>query len=336
MSNPDSLSMRYNPPEPVLFRVDRHWRGSRIDRYVTEVLHWRSRTSIQESILDGQVTLNGRAVKPSAKVQPGDTVRIDPRPELLPPFDPESVRFETLYEDDVLLVINKPPHIVVHPTCSHLSDNLMRVMNHRYAGTEGPEGPVTPRLAHRIDANTSGALLLTKQESVRAPVARQFAKRKVHKEYHALVVGVPKAARFEVDAPIGRDPNGERTVKRAVRAGGLPSRTGFRILQAFGTHALVSCEPLTGRTHQIRVHLAHAGHPIAVDALYGEGSPLTRGDLGLPPGDGGVLLDRHALHSRVLRFRHPVDDSEIEVTAPYTEDFHTTLESLGEACRDGS
>ncbi|MHC5040076.1 MAG: RluA family pseudouridine synthase [Planctomycetota bacterium] len=323
--------MRYNPPEPVVLRVDRRWHGSRFDKFVTAALRWRSRTAIQAGIRDGQITLNGRPVKSSTKVRRGDAVRIEPRPDLLPPFDPDSVTFDVLFEDPYLLVINKPPHLVVHPTCSHLTDNLIHVLNHRYRGIEGPLGPVVPRLAHRIDANTSGVLLLTKQENVRAPVARQFARRQVEKEYHAFVHGVPEKERFTSNAPIGMDPTKGNAIRRAVREEGLPSRTSFHILEVWDDTACISCVPLTGRTHQIRVHLMAAGHPILCDKIYGREEVLTRGDMGLMEAGTDVVLDRHALHSRRLSLTHPVEKTPLTFTAPYTDDLERTLSTLREA-----
>ncbi len=324
------VRMRYNPPEPETLRVDRRWDGARIDVFVTAVLNWRSRTSMQAGIADGQITLNGRAVKPSSRVRAGDRVRIEPRPDLLPPFDADAVTLDVLFEDDWLLAVNKPPHLVVHPTCSHLTDNLVHVLEQRYRGQEGPEGPVRPQLAHRIDGNTSGVLLLTKQESVRATVARQFAGRTVTKSYHAFVHGEPVRDAFEVDAPIGRDPGSANRMRRCVLETGLAALTRIRVLERGAGFARLSCLPHTGRTHQIRVHLAHAGFPILCDGLYGRGAVLRRGDLGLREDAEAVLMDRHALHSRRLVFRHPVDQREIALEAPYTEDLKGTLTAFRE------
>ncbi|MHC4778487.1 MAG: RluA family pseudouridine synthase [Planctomycetota bacterium] len=322
--------MRYNPPETVLLKVDRHWHGTRLDKFVTSYLRWRSRTSMQEGIAEGQITLNGEQAKASTRVQAGDSVRIDPRPDLLPPFDPESVPIDILFEDPFLLAINKPPGLVVHATCSHLADNLINVLQHHYRGHEGPGGPVRPKLAHRIDGNTSGALLLTKQESVRAKVADQFARRTVKKGYHALIHGVPHQERFTVDAPIDKDPSAERIVKRAVVEGGQPSKTNFQVLANFGRFSLVACEPVTGRTHQIRVHLAWAGFPILCDDLYGRETALTRSDLLGRGNVDEVVLSRHALHSRTLAFTHPVEENSVELTAPYTKDLEEVLAVLRE------
>jgi 23S rRNA pseudouridine1911/1915/1917 synthase len=329
---------RYNPPETVVLRVERNREGWRLDRFVTEALRWRSRTAVQESILDGQVTLNGRAAKPASRVRPGDAVSVSPRPDLLPPFDPDSVVFETLYEDPFLLAVNKPPHLVVHPVSTHLNDNLLTVLAHRYRNAEGPLGPVVPRLAHRIDANTSGVLLVTLQEAIRSKVARQFARRTVRKEYHALVRGEPALDAFEVDAPLGKQAEPGSRTRRAVRPDGLPSLTAVEVLEHFGGFSLVAARPHTGRTHQIRIHLAHAGHPILADALYGGGESFTAADAGRAGGEGEVLLDRHALHARRLAFTHPVTSEAMEVEAPYPADFAAALAALREreGIRDGA
>jgi RluA family pseudouridine synthase len=171
--------------------------------------------------------------------------------------------------------------------------------------------------------------LLTKREEVRAAVARQFADRTVKKEYHALVHGVPEKERFEVDAPIDKEEGGDASMKRTVRPDGLPSKTEFRRLSSWGRWSLLSCEPLTGRTHQIRVHLAWAGFPILCDALYGRENFLTRKDLGAPGEEEAEALNRHALHARRLTIVHPVEDRELTFEAPYTKDVEGVLALLG-------
>jgi len=297
-------------------------------QWFTAVLNWRSRTSMQEGIAEGQITVNRRRAKASTRVKHGDTVEIAPRPDLLPPFDPSTVSYGVLYEDDYLLVIDKPPHLVVHPTCSHLTDNLITVLQARYKGAAGPMGPVVPRPAHRIDANTSGVLLLTKQEEVRAKVGRQFARRTVRKESHALAHGAPASREFRIDAPIGVDPSSGRRNKRIVAEGGLPSVTDFTVIADLGGCSLISARPLTGRTHQIRVHLAHAGHPILCDKFYGRESTIRRG--------GEAILDRHALHSSRLVFDHPVTGARMEVSAPHPPDMRRAMEVMEAARAEGA
>jgi 23S rRNA pseudouridine1911/1915/1917 synthase len=314
----------------VTLRVERNREGMRLDRFVTEALHWRSRTAVQESIADGQVTLNGRAAKPASRVWPGDAVVVAPRPDLLPPVDPDSVSYDVLFEDPFLLALNKPPHLVVHPVSTHLNDNLLSVLAHRYRGAEGPLGPVVPRLAHRIDANTSGVLLVTMQEAIRNKVARQFARRTVRKEYHALVRGEPERDEFEIDAPLGKEAEPGSRTRRSVRPDGLPSLTAVSVLERLGGFTLVSARPHTGRTHQIRLHLAHVGHPIVADLLYGGGESLTSAEAGRSGGEDAVLLDRHALHARRLAFTHPVSREAMAVEAPYPADFREALDALRE------
>lgn len=329
----ESIRMENFDPFPV-FRFKAHpvHQGMRLDRFLSGKMGWRSRTSIRKAIESGRISIDGRPSKPATRLNAGDRVTVNPEPRDLPEFDPESVKVEVLYEDDAIAAFNKPPGIAVHPTGTYLNNSFMHVMVHRYAGALLPCGErVMPCLAHRLDRNTSGVLLISKDRRLRPMLQRQFFDGEVAKEYVALVHGSPAEDSFEIDLPIGFEQDPSISIKRGIRFDtGAPARTGILVIERFPGFALVAARPKTGRTHQIRVHLAAAGHPIIADSLYSGEAAISAGDLA-PGRGGGEIISRHALHARRLEITHPSTGRRIAFSAPDPDDMTLALSVLRSA-----
>jgi 23S rRNA pseudouridine1911/1915/1917 synthase len=293
--------------------------GLRLDVFLKLRVPWRSREHLKERIREGTVLVNGKPSKASATVRYADRVCIQlvRRGEL---FDPASIPLPVLYEDDVIVVIDKPAGYVVHPVGAHQHDTIINALHYRYRNTEEPEKDVVPKLAHRLDQHTSGVLLIAKRDDIRSELGRQFAQREVRKEYVAIVVGAPDPARGEVEAPIGKNPDMKNGLPMIVRDDGEPSLTLYEMEKRLGDWSVVRCRPFSGRTHQIRVHLSWLGTPLVCDRMYGDGEPLTV--------DGETLLSRYPLHSASLTFTHPERKEPLTVTAPLPPDMVKAIERL--------
>jgi 23S rRNA pseudouridine1911/1915/1917 synthase len=293
--------------------------GWRLDHF----LKWRigrlSRTKIQE-IIRTQITLDGRAARASTPVREGETFLLR-RPA---PVEPEVPRtFDVLYEDDVVRVIDKPAGLPMHTTAKFWKNTLVAVLRERYPGAHN-------EIAHRIDRETSGALVIARTPAAGAFLKKAFAERRVEKHYLALVKGRPPDA-FVVDAPLKLLDTPSRLMM-GVAEDGLPARTRFKVLEALPHHALVEARPETGRQHQIRVHLASRGHPILGDKLYGasEADFMRACDEGLTPEllarfDG---LSRQALHAARITFPHPLGGQTLTVESPLPPDLVATWQRL--------
>jgi len=293
--------------------------GIRLDVFLRNRVPWRSREHMKERIRSGRVTVNGKAVKASHPVRYRDDVRI----HLIrhgDPFDPAKIPLPILYEDDLVVVLDKPAGFVVHPVGRHQHDTIINALHHRYRNTAEPSKDIVPKLAHRLDRYTSGVLLVAKRDDVRSELGRQFAKREVRKEYMAIVIGAPDPAEGEIEAPIGKCPDMKNGLPMRVRDDGEPSLTLYDTVKVMGDHSLVRCRPLSGRTHQIRVHLSWLGTPLVADTMYGDGRPLVV--------NGETLLESYPLHSAALEFTHPGTGERMKVTAPLPEDMRRVIEVL--------
>lgn len=288
--------------------------GMRLDRFLAERAELGlSRSRIQQLIREGRVRVDGRPARPSQPVRPGSRVWVQvPPPEPLEAV-PEAIPLDVVYEDADLLVICKPRGMVVHPAPGHRSGTLVNALLVHCRDLAGIGGALRPGLVHRLDRDTTGLLVVAKTEHAYRHLAAQLKRREMERRYLALVRGVPPPE-GTVDAPIGRDPR--RRVRMAVVPDGRPARTHFRVLEAFGDrYALLEARLETGRTHQIRVHLASIGHPVAGDPLYGGRA----GELGLAG---------QALHAYRLAFTHPRSGERLAFEAPLPADFAAALERL--------
>jgi 23S rRNA pseudouridine1911/1915/1917 synthase len=332
MSWPPSLS-----ETPIDFEVPPRSAGKRIDAYLASRFSDFSRHVIQKIIEAQGVLVQGRAVKASYRVRAGDcvSIRLPDLPDTTP--QPEDIPIEVLHEDDALTVVNKPAGMVTHPAKGNWRGTMVNALQFRYDTLSTVGGSDRPGIVHRLDRETSGLLIVVKNDIAHRRLALQFELREVRKEYLALVSGVPQRHSDYIDQAIGFHPTcREKMAIRAPSDGGKAARTFYETVERFRGFALLSCQSLSGRTHQIRVHLAHIGHPILADKLYSGRSRITLSDLrvreqaGELAGSesGAVLLDRQALHAHRLRFRHPLTGQELDLTAPLPEDMTRTLEAL--------
>lgn len=305
------------PIREFTFTVEAKEEGARIDALLRAHYPWHSRTTYRRKVEQGDVLVNGATVKPSLKTRAGDVIVIKL------PEDPTAPEREcdqdlvVLYEDADLLAVDKPSGMAAHPVGRTRHGTLINKLHARYR-TDDPKTDVVPRLAHRLDRDTSGVVLVVKNRKVDAQVMDIFMARDVRKSYVALVEGVPDQPSGWIDAPMGPDPDAETSLHQCVQPGGLPARTRWSVARRFARHALLDLSLLTGRTHQLRVHLAHIGHPIVCDHLYGDPRPLLRShvDARIQPEDDDVVLARLALHARRLEMDHPVTGAPLAVESP--------------------
>lgn len=307
----------------VKVSVEAEDEGLRLDAYLAaHPSLGLSRARLQRLIRDGAVSVSGRRVKPSRHVRAGEEVSVE-LPELKPAsVGPEPIELEVLYEDPHFLVVNKPPGMVVHPAGRVRSGTLVNALLHHCAGSlSGIGGVERPGIVHRLDKETSGLLVAAKTDRAHMGLTRQFAGRKVDKRYRAVVVGVVEADEGVVEGPIGRHPSDRK--RMAVVEGGREAETTYRVVERFSAHTHLEVRLRTGRTHQIRVHLASIGHPVLGDKAYG-GRRLRRGRRAA----GEALIGRQALHAWRLAFDHPVEGRRMAFEAPPPEDFEEALRRL--------
>lgn len=318
--------------EAELLEVHSDQAGLRLDQFLKLKLRWRSRTKVQELIDEREVTVNGQRLDRSYRVKLGEIVRLP-----VPPPPPEQVErmgeipLDILHEDDQLIILNKPPDLVVHPAGKHKYDTLINALHLRYRDREDPAKDVIPKLAHRIDRETSGVLIALKTRRTDRSVPMIFEHAEVRKEYLTIVEGVLRDDSGLVDLPIGREEGAEDfKTGRVIREDGQSARTGYEVVERFSAFTLVRCRLFTGRMHQIRVHMKAIGHPVLCDKMYGlraefklsEARPLKPGE------EDRVLISRQALHAHRLTFEHPVTRKPMTVEAPLPEDMRRTVEAL--------
>jgi len=304
--------------------------GLRLDVWLARRLPTLSRARLQALIAEGHVLLDGSPARASARLRAGQAVRVDvPAPAPAVP-QPEDIPIEVVHEDGRLVVVNKPAGLVVHPGAGNAGGTLVNALLGRVRDLSGVGGVLRPGIVHRLDRGTSGLLVVAKDDETHRSLVRQFASRTVEKEYLALVLGQPARATGEVDAPIGRDPVHRQ--KMSVRAPrGREARTSWRIEERFDGAALLRVRIHTGRTHQIRVHLASIGHPVAGDPVYG--GTRTPSSRRAEARAALQSLERPALHAARLAFTHPASGDRLALEAPLPEDLHRVLERLRSASR---
>jgi 23S rRNA pseudouridine1911/1915/1917 synthase len=294
----------------------------RVDRFVADATGL-SRSYVQKLITDGRLTAGGEAVRANAIVTPGTEVRLDiPEPVALDLAPAPDIALSVVYEDDDLLIVDKPAGLVVHPAPGHRGgDTLVNALLARAGGAEygGIAGVARPGIVHRLDRDTSGLLMVAKRDTAQHSLMAQLKARRVRKTYLALVAGNVAAAVGRIEAPIGRDP-AHRT-RMAVVPDGRASTTGYRVRERFAGWTLLEVDLVTGRTHQIRVHLDAIGHPVAGDPVYGTGTSR-RGPEG---------LGRLFLHAWRLELAAPSDGHLIRATAPLPVELEATLDGLRRA-----
>jgi len=293
--------------------------GERLDRYVAGRLPGHSRAEVQRWIHDGAVIVDGASARPSQKLKPGQVILVRvPRPQQ-EQLQAEPIPLDVVYEDESLIVLNKPAGLVVHPSFGHRGGTLVNALLAHCPDLCGPSGDGRPGIVHRLDKDTSGLMVVAKSERIRRMLQQQFKDRAVSKAYWALVEGNLSSPVGRIDAPIGRDPRQrKRMAVLAEDRGGRAAVTDYTILKDFGDYTLVEASPKTGRTHQIRVHFAYIGHPLAGDLVYGRRRPR-------------IKCPRQFLHAIRLGFRLPSSGAWMEFTAPLPEDLQRVLGELRSA-----
>jgi 23S rRNA pseudouridine1911/1915/1917 synthase len=309
--------------------------GWRLDLYLTSHFPQYSRMLVRRAIQSGCVTIDGRGGKPAYRLKPEQSVtfRLPEIPREAP--KPENIPLEILYEDPFLAVVNKPADMVVHPSRGHWSGTLVGALAYHFAGTLSTvRGPARPGIVHRLDRDTSGAILIAKDDVTHANLAAQFETRKIHKEYFALSQGSPALDRDWIDQPIGFHPKQrEKMVISRNDPQAKPSQTFYETAERFRGFSAIRAYPQTGRTHQIRLHLAHIGCPVLCDRLYGHQAEISLRDIAGNHADANgtdseILLGRQALHAHRLTFEHPESGKTLEVTAPIPADMAAVLNAL--------
>ncbi|MFH1144551.1 MAG: RluA family pseudouridine synthase [Candidatus Eisenbacteria bacterium] len=310
--------------------VDEESEGTRIDLFLAQRLEDVSRSRIQQLIRDGQVLLNDAACRPSTPVKEGQTISWPADAGVtLVTLQPEPIPIRAVFEDEDLLVLDKQPDLVVHPAPGHWSGTLVNGLLHRWPDWRAPGGADRPGIVHRLDKDTSGLMVVARSARAFRSLSEQIAAHDVERAYIALAWGVVEGERGEVDAPIGRDPQ-HRQRMAVVAQGGRPARTAWQVLWRFDRLTLVRLVLRTGRTHQVRVHLASLGHPVFGDPVYGSGVEGPS----LPPGERVRCrrwlqeLGRLALHAYRLGFRHPEDQEWLAFEAPVPKDMEQVLLDL--------
>lgn len=295
--------------DPEVIVVDERGRKQRLDRFLAASERWGSRAQVQRLIESGLVEVDGHVAKASLVLRSGQTIRVTPAIRQAPEtIEAEDIPLDVLYEDECLLVLNKPAGLVVHPAAGNWRGTLVSALLHRWGGAP-PEGmdPLRPGLVHRLDKDTSGVMVVAKDAATLAELGRQFRKREVEKRYVALVRGRMPSQRGVLDSPIGRNPIHRKQM--AVRIGGRAAVTKYEVIAAGRDVTYVRLFPKTGRTHQLRVHLAALGHPIIGDAVYG-GSRAQK----------ETIIARQALHAERITFTHPRTGERVSFKARQPDD----------------
>jgi 23S rRNA pseudouridine1911/1915/1917 synthase len=334
--------------QPVDVTVPDEHAGARLDWFIAQTFPSYSRTHIRKAINLQEVRVNGRRAKAAMRMTAGDVVNV-----VLPELpkegpQPAAIPLEILYEDAAIAVINKPPGMVVHPGRGHWEGTLASALRYHFDELSEYGGPTRPGIVHRLDRDTSGVILIAKSDQAHKLASEQFENRTVTKEYFAITAGVPDHDRDLIDLPIGPHPyQREKMAIRRDHPAARPAQSFYEVQQRFAGFAAVRIAPKTGRTHQIRLHLASIGCPVLCDRLYGGRARLTKSELTHRPGaarlsnlsdanpqaaddsaDEDVLICRQALHAIRLTIRHPLEDRELTFEAPLPEDMRLTLAAL--------
>ena len=313
--------------------------GTRLDLFLAAACSDLSRSRIQRLIAEGAVLVRGRAARRSHVVKAGEEVSLEVPEPRRTALEAEEIPLSILYEDEHLLAIDKPPGLVVHPAPGHDSGTLVNALLHHVRDLKGVGGELRPGIVHRLDRDTSGVLLVAKTDRAHQLLSRQMRQRTLRKEYLALAAGIPRVRKGEVTFSIGRDPRDRKKMKAFrptgddVPAGARAARTLYEIEKewfALGL-TLLRCRLVTGRTHQIRVHLAASGLPIVGDPVYGKPSYARIRDAALKR--RLVEFPRQALHAERIAFRHPATQQLVEIMAPMPRDLAGLLADIESAAR---
>ena len=286
----------------------------RIDKILPQIFDTLSRSQAQQWMKEERVTVNGQVIKANYKVKSGDEIEILPKePEVLE-VEAENIPLDIIYEDEAVVVVNKPQGMVVHPSPGHPNHTLVNALMYHIDQLSSINDVIRPGIVHRIDKDTSGLLMVAKTDQAHEFLAKQLAEKTSTRRYLAIVHGDINHEKGTIDAPIGRDKKDRK--KQAVTADGKHAVTHFKVLERFGTYTLIECQLETGRTHQIRVHMNYIGHPVAGDPLYAPRKTLK--------GQGQFL------HAAQLGFEHPISHQRLSFEVDPPQIFQETLQQLRE------
>ena len=331
--------MQNSGNEPLTFQVGTSIKERRLDKYLHGRFSNFSRVMLQEVIKQGTVKVNGKIAKPSLKLNPSDKIEMTlpdlPSKEILP----EDIPLNIIYEDSDLIILNKPADMIVHPARGNTHGTLVNALAHHYDKLSSGLGELRPGIVHRLDKNTTGVMVVTKNDIAQWKVAKQFERRQVNKTYLAVVHGTPELTADRVQAPLGIHPKIRE--KYAIRPEiGKEAITFYEVVESFRGFSLLKLSPKTGRTHQIRVHLSYIKHPIVADDMYGGKLiypwQLQDGCHGLPARENTAkmavpqnpIINRVALHASTLEFKHPTTEEMVKFEAPLPEDMQRLLDML--------
>ena len=297
------------------FEVEYEYEGERLDKYVSILFPEQSRSFFQKLIKDGNVSVNDKVQKANYRLKTEDLVTVEIPDAVETQILPEDIPLDILYEDDDLLVVNKPKGMVVHPSAGHYSGTLVNaIMYHCKDSLSGINGEIRPGIVHRIDMDTTGSLIVCKNDESHVFIAEQIKEHSVNRRYRGIVYGVVKEEEGTVNAPIGRHPI-DRKKMSINEKNGRNAVTHYRVLERFGDYTYIACELETGRTHQIRVHMASIHHPLLGDCVYG-------------PAKCPWTLQGQTLHAKILGIIHPRTGKYMEFDAPLPEYFENLLKKL--------
>ncbi len=299
-----------------MFEASAGEEDERLDKCLALLTDSLSRSYIQKMILEGNVKVNGIAAKASYKVKQEDLIEFELPTAVEPEILPENIPLDILYEDADVIVVNKPKGMVVHPAAGHYSGTLVNALMYHCGGSlSGINGVMRPGIVHRIDMDTTGSLIVCKNDAAHRSVAEQLKEHSVTRRYEAICYGVLKEDQGIIDRPIGRDP-AERKKMAVNERNGKRAVTHYRVLRRFREYSYIECTLETGRTHQIRVHMASIGHPLLGDQVYAGGRKCP------------YRLQGQTLHAGVLGFRHPATGEYMEINAPLPEYFQHLLDIM--------
>lgn len=325
-------------PDTETLIVPEEARGLRLDRWLSSLAGQWTRSQISAAIERGEITVDGEIAKPSRRLRGGERVLVDGRPArpIGGDAEPEDLPIDVLHVDEDIIVVNKAPGMVVHPATGNRRGTLVNAILHRFPGGGWPGGRERAGIVHRLDRDTSGVILVARTVEAHEALSRQFRRRTIEKIYVALVRGDVRSAGV-VDAPVGRHPRDRKRMTTST-ARARTASTSFEPCERFGIATLLEIRPKTGRTHQIRVHLASRGWPVVGDAVYG--TPSTRACQALRSRWGSLAttleaMPRQALHARSLVFEHPRTGKPMSVAAPIPDDMAVILDRLRVDSRDG-
>lgn len=298
-----------------LFQITEEFEEERIDKCISALIDSLSRSFIQKMIKDERVLVNGTPVKGSYRLKEGDEIEFELPESVEPDIEPENIPLDILYEDSDVIVVNKPKGMVVHPAAGHYSKTLVNaLMFHCGKDLSGINGVLRPGIVHRIDMDTTGSIIVCKNDRAHNSIAMQLKEHSINRKYHAICYGVLNEDEGTIDKPIGRHPT-ERKKMAINERNGKHAVTHYRVLKRFDGYTYIECRLETGRTHQIRVHMASIGHPLLGDEIYSNRKSPWK-------------LQGQTLHAKTLGFIHPSTGEYVEVDAPLPEYFQHLLDIL--------